>query len=296
MSSGTCSSGGSMSLPGTRPLENLVQRLVKDGHLPSRLEAYTETIRKLGNVGAHRFGELVTQADVYQSLTQLLPILEWYFEKERPEAAIGLDPPARVRAEVSEPRPAWQESAAGAAASRWSPRGCGRSTPTTVISSCSFSPARATRTACPRASGSGSTASRAVDEPAFTVGVIYGPSGCGKSSLIKAGLLPRLAQRIISGLHRGDTRGNRDPPAQQVAETLSRLAGRSRPDPDHRRSQAEPGSEPGPESPASSSTSSSSGCTPGGASRTRNWPAPSASATASASSASSWCGMTSGSP
>jgi eukaryotic-like serine/threonine-protein kinase len=35
------------------------------------------------------------------------------------------------------------------------------------------------------------------DDPTFTVGVIYGPSGCGKSSLMKAGLLPRLARRII---------------------------------------------------------------------------------------------------
>src|SRR5262249_12302295 len=38
----------------------------------------------------------------------------------------------------------------------------------------------------------------ASDEPTFTVGVIYGPSGCGKSSLVKAGLLPRLADRIVS--------------------------------------------------------------------------------------------------
>ncbi|MBS0263387.1 MAG: SUMF1/EgtB/PvdO family nonheme iron enzyme [Planctomycetes bacterium] len=30
----------------------------------------------------------------------------------------------------------------------------------------------------------------------FTVGLIYGPSGCGKSSLIKAGLIPRLAPTI----------------------------------------------------------------------------------------------------
>ena len=30
------------------------------------------------------------------------------------------------------------------------------------------------------------------------MGVIYGPSGCGKSSLVKAGLLPRLAKRITS--------------------------------------------------------------------------------------------------
>ncbi len=34
------------------------------------------------------------------------------------------------------------------------------------------------------------------DEP-LRVGVIYGPSGCGKSSLVKAGLLPRLADSVI---------------------------------------------------------------------------------------------------
>jgi serine/threonine protein kinase/formylglycine-generating enzyme required for sulfatase activity len=31
----------------------------------------------------------------------------------------------------------------------------------------------------------------------FAVGLIYGPSGCGKSSLVKAGLLPRLAGQVI---------------------------------------------------------------------------------------------------
>ena len=30
----------------------------------------------------------------------------------------------------------------------------------------------------------------------FRVGLIYGPSGCGKSSLVKAGLLPRLAETV----------------------------------------------------------------------------------------------------
>jgi formylglycine-generating enzyme required for sulfatase activity len=35
-------------------------------------------------------------------------------------------------------------------------------------------------------------------EQAFPVGVLYGPSGCGKSSLVKAGLLPCLSQRIVS--------------------------------------------------------------------------------------------------
>jgi len=32
----------------------------------------------------------------------------------------------------------------------------------------------------------------------FSVGLIYGPSGCGKSSLVKAGLLPRLADHVIT--------------------------------------------------------------------------------------------------
>ncbi len=31
----------------------------------------------------------------------------------------------------------------------------------------------------------------------FAVGLIYGPSGCGKSSLVKAGLLPRLAESVL---------------------------------------------------------------------------------------------------
>ena len=31
----------------------------------------------------------------------------------------------------------------------------------------------------------------------FRVGLIYGPSGCGKSSMVKAGLLPRLANQIL---------------------------------------------------------------------------------------------------
>lgn len=32
----------------------------------------------------------------------------------------------------------------------------------------------------------------------FSIGLLYGPSGCGKSSLVKAGLLPRLAAHVIS--------------------------------------------------------------------------------------------------
>jgi serine/threonine protein kinase/formylglycine-generating enzyme required for sulfatase activity len=35
-------------------------------------------------------------------------------------------------------------------------------------------------------------------EGTFPVGLLYGPSGCGKSSLVKAGLLPRLADNVLA--------------------------------------------------------------------------------------------------
>ena len=34
-------------------------------------------------------------------------------------------------------------------------------------------------------------------DDSFRVGLIYGPSGCGKSSLVRAGLLPRLAKHVV---------------------------------------------------------------------------------------------------
>ncbi|MGB9181413.1 MAG: DUF4145 domain-containing protein [Pyrinomonadaceae bacterium] len=71
--------------PGTQPLENLIQRLVREGYFPPVQDAYASTIRKLGNVGTHSYGEKVTAKHVQLSLTQLMQILEWYFENERPE-------------------------------------------------------------------------------------------------------------------------------------------------------------------------------------------------------------------
>jgi hypothetical protein len=71
---------------GTRPLENLLQRLQKDGHLPARLAPYANAVRELGNVGTHRFGERVTEVDVRQSLSQLVEVVEWYLTAEGPAA------------------------------------------------------------------------------------------------------------------------------------------------------------------------------------------------------------------
>ncbi len=72
--------------PGTWLLENLLQRLTHDGHLPRRISAYANSIRDLGNVGTHTFGEGVSMDDVRQTLGQLMPVVEWYVKVERPDA------------------------------------------------------------------------------------------------------------------------------------------------------------------------------------------------------------------
>ena len=125
----------------------------------------------------------------------------------RSSAAARIDPgsrtaPAHLQTSDSDQR-ADQDRAEGAAVLR-------RSTmPTSSWNCC---PALGTGTACPTASGSGRPGSRQTDaDNTFPVGLIYGPSGCGKSSLVKAGLLPRLAKHVLAGLRRGDRRRRRKP-------------------------------------------------------------------------------------
>jgi formylglycine-generating enzyme required for sulfatase activity len=174
--------------PGTRPLENLLQRLVKDGHFPDRLDAYANTIRKLGNVGTHAFGEKVTVADVYQSLTQLMPILEWYFEHEHPEAA-GRQPPQPAHGRPSLP-PAERRAAVV-------PKGLRSFDAKDADFFLDLLPGPRDKDGLPETVRFWKHRVEERDEPTFTVGVLYGPSGCGKSSLVKAGLLPRLAGHVL---------------------------------------------------------------------------------------------------
>ncbi len=273
--------------PGTRPLENLIQRLVKDGFFPDRLDAYATAVRKLGNVGTHTFGEKVTTADVYQSLTQLMPILEWYFEVERPDAAdepTFQATPQRPMKERSAFRPARiqgrrpQGLAAGFDAND-------------ADFFLDLLPGPRDRNGLPETIRFWKHGIEEKDEPTFSVGVIYGPSGCGKSSQVKAGLLPKLSDRIgsvyveataddtearlLAGLRRRcpDLPGDLDLTgaiaAVRQGSGPARGAGRS---------------------PWSSSTSSSNGCTPGEADGPAGTgPGARGNATGSACSASCWC-------
>ena len=68
---------------GTQPLEGLVQTLVKEGQFPNRLAAYADMVRGLGNVVAHGRDKAVNSQDVLNSLSNLLPIVEWFFEHRK---------------------------------------------------------------------------------------------------------------------------------------------------------------------------------------------------------------------
>ncbi len=89
---------------GTQPLENLLQRVVKEGLLPKRLAAYATAVRELGNVGTHSFDDQITHQDVLQSLTSLMPIVEWFFEQKNVEdAPVVSEQPARAAPITSAP-------------------------------------------------------------------------------------------------------------------------------------------------------------------------------------------------
>jgi hypothetical protein len=67
---------------GTRPLENLLQLLVKEGHLDDPEATYATAVKELGNLGAHWKRKRPKRADVLQCLRSLVPVLEWYCEQE----------------------------------------------------------------------------------------------------------------------------------------------------------------------------------------------------------------------
>ncbi len=70
--------------PGTRPLDVLVTRLVKEEVFDLHIKAYADHIRELGNAATH--GDLskdFSEADAYRALDALLVVLEWYFKKEQ---------------------------------------------------------------------------------------------------------------------------------------------------------------------------------------------------------------------
>ena len=67
---------------GTRPLENVLQRVVKDGHFPGELAGSATAIKDLANRVVHDLGKSVPVSYVVPVLSQLVLILRWYCESE----------------------------------------------------------------------------------------------------------------------------------------------------------------------------------------------------------------------
>lgn len=63
---------------GTKPLENVIQRLRRDGHLPGRIAVPANFIREHGNLAAHTFEGGVSVELVDDAIRQLMQVVEWY--------------------------------------------------------------------------------------------------------------------------------------------------------------------------------------------------------------------------
>ena len=181
---------------GTRSLENLVNRLLTDGHLPDLLLEPASLVRKHGNAGVHKHDHRMTVSKVFLSLLNLLEILVWYFEEVHPEAGIRLSLLTEQRVVEAKQKPSMR------------PAELGDHVPVVPKGLRSFGandsrfflqllPGPRDEDGLPESIRFWKYRIEATDGPAFTVGVIYGPSGCGKSSLVKAGLLPRLSRYVI---------------------------------------------------------------------------------------------------
>jgi hypothetical protein len=182
--------------PGTRPLENLLDRLRKDGFLPELLYANAASIRMLGNIGAHNWKERVTTVQAYHCLSQLMPVLEWYFEAERPDAGVRLDLPHEVRPTRTELEPKRSELADESRVAVV-PKGLRAFDANDSDFFLQLLPGPRDKNGLPESVRFWKHRVESTADPDFTVGVMYGPSGCGKTSLMKAGLLPRLSKNII---------------------------------------------------------------------------------------------------
>ena len=78
---------------GTRPMEELLTRIVKAGHFPDELAGFAYAVKGLGNPVAHVVGKSHPVEYLAPALDQLMLILEWYLDQVGAEAAsVRVDP------------------------------------------------------------------------------------------------------------------------------------------------------------------------------------------------------------
>jgi formylglycine-generating enzyme required for sulfatase activity len=179
--------------PGNRSLEQLGQRLDERGVFPGRLDVMS-VVDRLEKLRNRPVTKRVTSAESSQLLTDLTAVLKWYMTVEQPDS-VGQSP--------SQPRsgqPANAMPASDIQAKRIAivPKGLRSFDARDADFFLDLLPGPRDKNGLPDSIRFWKHRIEERDEVPFTVGVIYGPSGCGKSSLVKAGLLPRLAGHVVS--------------------------------------------------------------------------------------------------
>jgi hypothetical protein len=93
---------------GSQPLEGVLARIVKDGHFPEDLAGFVGAVKGLANRVAHDTNRTYPLEYLAPALDQVLIILEWYFEHERPS---GEADATTVETPVASPAPPRTEAA-----------------------------------------------------------------------------------------------------------------------------------------------------------------------------------------
>jgi TIR domain len=182
--------------PGTRPLESLIQRLDGEGGLPDEFDA-AALLGRLSEPGTARWGEKIAPGDVQRSLAQLTDILKWYIEVEQPDA-LGQSSVQREKPRPAATKASGQPGAPVEPKIAIVPKGLRSFDANDSDFFLQLLPGPRDQDGLPESIRFWKHRIESIDDQGFSVGVIYGPSGCGKSSLVKAGLLPRLARRAVS--------------------------------------------------------------------------------------------------
>ena len=154
-------------------------------------------LERLNGPGTARWGEKVAPAEVHQSLAQLTDDPQMVHRSRAARCWARAPPSGRSQ---GQPRPGRGAIATSGLGSRIAivPKGLRSFDANDSDFFLQLLPGPRDKDGLPESIRFWKHRIESRDDPSFTVGVIYGPSGCGKSSLVKAGLLPRLARRVVS--------------------------------------------------------------------------------------------------
>jgi formylglycine-generating enzyme required for sulfatase activity len=174
--------------PGNRSLEQLSRCLVDRGAFPGSLEM-SLVVERLEKIQNHFGTRTHTRADFSHLFDDVMAILKWYTTVEQPSSVTLTHAFSKSHSFSADPVTASRIAIV--------PKGLRSFDTNDADFFLDLLPGPRDKNGLPESIRFWKHRIEERDEGAFTIGVIYGPSGCGKSSLIKAGLLPHLADHVV---------------------------------------------------------------------------------------------------